>query len=62
MQSLVGAPRQTELVDLVLKYIQNGRRRVTSLKLGGERMSGKILFGLFIVSFEGFFEDTSEIG
>ena len=46
-QPLVTAPGLLELVDLVLKYGQNGLGRVASLELGGERMSGEILFGLF---------------
>ncbi len=62
MQSLVAGPRLFELVDLDLKYGQNGRGRVAWLELGGERMSGEILFSLFFICLEGFFKDDIETG
>ena len=62
LQPFVAAPRLVELVYLALKYGENGRRRVTCLELGSERMSGEILSGLFFILFEGFFEDYFEIG
>ena len=52
-QSLVTAPRLFELVDLVLNYSHNVRRRVACLKLARERMSEKILLGLLFICFEG---------
>ena len=61
-QPLVTAPRLLKLVDLVLKYGQNGCGRVTRLELAGERMSGKILFGLYFICLESFFKNDIEIG
>ena len=49
VQSFVASPGLVELVDLTLKYGQNGRRRVARLELGGERMSDEILFSLFCI-------------
>jgi hypothetical protein len=61
-QSLVTATRFLEMADLVLKDCQNGRGRVTKVELFGERMSRKILLGLYFVGLEGFVEDDIEIG
>jgi hypothetical protein len=61
LQSLVAAPGFVELVDLVLKYSKNVRRRVACLELGSERMSGEITSSLFSVFLESFFEDDIEI-
>ena len=49
MQSLVATPRLVEVVDLLLKYGQNGLWGVARLELGGERMSSDILFSLFFI-------------
>ncbi len=62
VQSLVAAPGLFELVNLDLKYSQNGRGRVAWMELGGERMSGEILFSLFFICLEGFFKDDIETG
>ena len=62
LQLLIAALRFPELVDLVLEYSYNGCGRVAFLQLGGERMSDKILFGLFCIFLEGFFENGVEIG
>jgi hypothetical protein len=51
-----------ELVDPVWKYSQNSRGRVAILELAGERMSDKILFGLYFICLEGFFKNDTEIG
>lgn len=50
------------MADLVLKNGQSGRGGVTKVELFGERMSGKILLGLYFVGLEGFVEDVIEIG
>jgi len=52
-------------VDLVLKNGQNSRGRVACLDLAGERMNGKISFGLFLVCLESIFkklEDDAAVG
>lgn len=61
LQPFIAAPRLVELVYLALKYVENGRGRVTCLELGGERMCGEILFSLFLIFLEGFLEDYIEI-
>jgi hypothetical protein len=60
-QSLVAAPGLAELVDLVLKYGKNVRRRVACLELGSQGMGSEILSSLFTIFLEGFFEDDIEI-
>jgi hypothetical protein len=45
-------------VDLVLKHCQNIRRRVASLELAGERMSNKILLGLYLYALRAFSKMT----
>lgn len=62
LQSLVSSPGLGELVDLVLKYDQNGFGRVAFLKLGGERMSDKTLASLDLIFLERFLENGIEIG
>jgi hypothetical protein len=62
LQSLVAALRLPELIDLVLKYSYDSCRRVAFLQLGGERMSGEILFGLFCIDLKGFLKNGFEIG
>jgi hypothetical protein len=61
-QSLITPPRLLKLVDLLLKYGQNGRRRVAPLELARERMSKKILLRIYFVCLECFFEYDIEIG
>ena len=61
-QPLVTVPRLLKLVDLALKYGQNGCGRVACLELAGERMSDKILFGLYFICLDGFFKYDLEIG
>ena len=61
LESLIAALRSPEVVDLCLEYSHNGRGRVAFLQLGGERMSGKILFGLFGICLEGSFKYNFEI-
>ncbi len=61
-QSLVSAARLLELVDLDLKYGQDGTGRVACLELAGERMSDNILLGLSVICLEGFFKNDFEIG
>jgi hypothetical protein len=62
LQSLIIAPGLVELVDLVLKYGQNGRGRVACLELSGERMSREILLSLPFIFLEGFCKYDVEIG
>lgn len=50
-----------EIVDLVLKDGKNGLGGVTKVELFGERMSGKILLGLYFVGLEGFVKNDIEI-
>ena len=61
LQPFIATPRLIELVYLALKYSENSRGRITMLELGGEWMSGEILFSLSFVFLEGFFEDYFEI-
>ena len=62
LQSLVSAPGLGELVDLVLKYDQNGFGRVAFLKLDGERMRDERLASLHLIFLKRFLEDDVEIG
>ena len=62
LQSLVAPLRLPELTDLVLKDRHDSLRRVAFLQLGGERIGGKILFGLFRIGLESFLKNGIEIG
>jgi hypothetical protein len=62
LHSLVAAPGLVELVDLFLKYGQNGRGRVAFLEPGGERIGSEIPSSLLFICLESFFEDGVEIG
>jgi hypothetical protein len=61
-QPLITAPSLLELVDLVMKYGQNSCGSVACLELAGERMLGKVLFGLYFICLEGLFKNDIEIG
>ena len=61
-QPLITTTRVLKPVDLISKYGQNSCGRVTCLKLAGERMSGKILFGLDFICLNSFFKNEIEIG
>ena len=62
VQSLVAAPGLAELFDLFLKYDQDCCGRVALSEFGCERVSGEILFSLFLIQLFGLFEDDLEIG
>src|SRR6266404_5136410 len=56
-QSLLTAPSLLELVDLVLKYCENGGGRFACLELYSERMRDKILLCLYFIRLEGLVEN-----
>jgi hypothetical protein len=53
----ISALRLIELLDLLLKDIENAARRVAVLKLGSEWVREKVLLCAFFVRFQGIIED-----
>src|SRR6266404_2153432 len=61
-QSLLAASSLLELVDLVLKYGENGGGRFACLELYSERMRDKILLCLYFIRLEGLFKNPIKAG
>ena len=59
-QPLVAAVRVVKLLNLIVKYGEDGVNRVAILQLGGERMGAKVLLGLFLVGRDRSLEDSFE--
>jgi len=51
-----------EVLDLLLKQVENAARRVAVLELGSEWVREKILLCAFVVLFQGGIENTLEVG
>ena len=57
----ISALRLIELLDLLLKDVENAARRVAALKLGSERVGEKIVLCAFFVGFQGIIENKLEV-
>ena len=55
------APRLIELLNLLLKHVENAVRRATFLELGGEWVRNKVLLCTFFVCFQGIIEYNLEV-
>ena len=60
-QPIIAGSRSIEPLHLLLKYDENGARRLASLELGREWMSNKIVFCLLFVGFQGATENELEV-
>ncbi len=58
----ISALRLIELVDLLLKDVENATRGVAALELGSEWVGEKILLRAFFVCFQGIVENKLEVG
>ena len=56
-QPVISGLRLIEVVDLLLKYSENGGRRIAGLELSCERMREKVLLCLLFVHFQGIVEN-----
>ena len=54
--------RLIELLDLLLKDVENTARGVTVLQLGSKWVGAKILLCSFFIHFQGIIENKSEVG
>ena len=54
--------RLIELVDLLLKDVENAVRRVAVLELSSKRVREKIIFRPFFVRIQGIIENNLEVG
>ena len=57
----MSALRLIELLDLLLKDVENAVRRFTALELGSEWVREKILLGAFFVRSQGIVENKLEV-
>jgi hypothetical protein len=59
---LISALRMIELLDLLLKDVENATRRVAVLELGSEWVGEKIVLCAFFVRIQGIIENKLEVG
>ena len=59
---LISALRLIELLDLLLKHVENAAWGVAVLELGSEWVGVKIVPRAFFVSFQGIIENELEVG